>query len=112
MHRVLLYLIGNVLFLVLHTGKATGIRIASPASRSRSIWIEITPFEPDQRSYLRREAPRVHHHLFTPPFFQRGANAELLTFFIFAPYRKSWDTNSNSIVAGILSKISPRVSSR
>ena len=29
MHRVLLYLIGNVLFLVLYTGMATGIRVAT-----------------------------------------------------------------------------------
>ena len=63
---VLLYRIGNVLFLVLHTGMAAGIRIAYfLTSRSRCARIEITPFEPDQRSYLRREAPSVLHHFFT-----------------------------------------------
>ena len=54
MHRVLLYHIDNFLLLVLHTGMATGIRIASSlTSRSRCTRIEVTPLEPGQRSYLR-----------------------------------------------------------
>jgi hypothetical protein len=88
MHRVLLYHIGNVLFLVLHTGMATGIRIASfLTSRSRCTRIEITPFEPDQRSYLRREAPSVLHLLFLPSSLPRegGPMQELLTLYLFVP---------------------------
>ena len=73
MHRVLLYHIGNVQFLVLHTGTATGICIASfLASRSRCTRIEITPLEPDQRSYLRREAPSVLHYFLPFPLSHEG----------------------------------------
>jgi len=68
MHRDLLYLIGNVLFLVLHTGMATGTRFASFLTlRSRCTRVEIIPSEPDQRSYLRREAPSVLRHFLTVP---------------------------------------------
>ena len=71
MHRVLLYHIGNVQLLVLHTGTATGIRIASSLTlRSRCTRIEITPLEPDQRSYLRREAP-AFFTTFLPPSLSR-----------------------------------------
>ena len=68
MHCVLLYHIGNVVFLVLLIAMATGIRIASfLASRSRCARIEIIPFEPDQRSHLRREATSVLHYFLTVP---------------------------------------------
>jgi len=131
MHHVLLYHIGNVQFLVLHTGTATGIRIASfLASRSRCTRIEITPLEPDQRSYLRREAPSVLHYFLTaPPLSRGGANTELLTLSctprldkagiqtgtflgMNAPKRAMLTFCSNSIVAGTSSKVSPQVSSR
>ena len=73
MHCVLLYHIGNVLFLVLHTGMATGIRIVSfLTSRSRCTRIEITPFEPDQRSYLRREASSVFHYFLPSSLAREG----------------------------------------
>jgi hypothetical protein len=87
MHSVLLYRIGNVLFLVSHTGMATGIRIAYfLTSRSRCTRIEITPFEPDQRSYLRREAPSVlHRFLSVPPSSRRGGRYRITDPLCFTP---------------------------
>ena len=131
MHRVLLRHIGNVQFLVLHTGTATGIRITSSlTSRSRFTRIEITPLEPDQRSYLRREAPSVLHYFLTAlPLSWGRANTGLLTLFFAlrldkvgvqtstflgtnVPKRTVLTFCSNSTVAGISSKVSPQVSSR
>jgi len=88
MHCILLYHTGNVRFLVLHTGTATGIRIASfLTSWSRRIRVEITPFKPDQRSYLRREAPSVLHCLLTVPLLSRGGtNTKLLILYLFLPH--------------------------
>ena len=67
MHCVLLHRIGNVLFLVLCCTlewlRVSALRLLTP--RSRCTRIEITPFEPDQRSYLRREAPSVLHYFLT-----------------------------------------------
>jgi hypothetical protein len=95
MHCVLLYHIGNVLFLVLHTGMATGIRIVSFLTpRSRYTRIEIIPFEPDQRSYLRREASSVLHYLLPPSLPREGGQCGITDSLPFrAAFRKIWVTN-------------------
>ena len=95
MHCVLLYHIGNVLFLVLHTGMATGIRIVSLLTLwSECIRIEITPFEPDQRSYLRREAPSVlHYFLAVLPLAREDQYRITDPLLFYAAFRQSWGTN-------------------
>ena len=131
MHFVLLSRIGNVLFLVSHTGMATGIRTASfLTSWSRCRRIEIIPFEPDQRSYLRREAPSVLHHFLTVLSLMRGDQCKITDPFLFASRVDKVGVQaggffkddalifpiiafySNSTVLGISSKILPRVSSQ
>lgn len=104
MHRILLYLTGNVLFLVLHTGMATGIRVASPpTSRSDCEWIEITPLEPDQRSYLRREAPSVLHFSYRPSSFVRGDQYRIADPLFFLPRLEKVGVQTSAFIENIYS---------
>ena len=131
MHLVLLYHIGNVLFLVLHTGMATGIRTASfPTSRSRCVRVEITPFEPDQRPYLRREAPAFFVTSFPPSLLHEGGRYRITNHLFYTAFRQGWGINkyvyskgwvpihcthlfrSNFIAPGTLLKVLLRVLSR